>query len=297
MEDATTGRQPGSPPARAAPCSRRRGVASAERGACSLRPVVEGLGEPAPERARLRRIGEVGRHRPQRLGGPAREGLHGLLRRTPLGDDRLTHADPDPAADPQPAGAVDGQRDDGHARPQREVGRAVRERHQLPLAAVDPPLPRDRDHPPVVEDPRDPAGRLEHVRLGRAVRDPEPGPRDQPVAGPLRHVLLLGAEHGVLGHRGQHREQEQGVRPVEMVEAVDRRPGRESLSPLDAQPEQGVNRERSRTPGRGGHGWAGGRGRPRWAASRAEYAPPPGRRGVPQRGRASGSRSARLPTM
>ena len=94
----------------------------------------------------------------------------------PGSHDGLADADPDTTAEPQPARAVDGDRDERHARPQGEIRGSVVEREHGRLEGADPPLPRDRHDPTRTDDRTDLSGGLEQVVLARLVRDRRPGP-------------------------------------------------------------------------------------------------------------------------
>src|SRR6478736_5064089 len=103
-----------------------------------FRPVVEALGHPPTDATRDRDVRGVGDEDPEgcreqccRFGN--------RLARGPTGDrDRLPHPDADASAEAQPARAVDRDRNQRDAGPQREVSRSLADRKQLGLADVDP---------------------------------------------------------------------------------------------------------------------------------------------------------------
>ena len=208
-----------------APPARSR-ASPAERRPRALGPVVEQLGQPAPEAARA--AADPGSRRPcaqERVGGARRQGVDGLAVRAALGRDRRADPDPDASPEAEPAGAVDRDRDDRDAGPQREVGRAVGERQQLALAAVDPPLPRDHDRPSRPSSTRW-TRRVVSImsvfsgRYGIA----EAGPHDQPVARARAPCPPPWARTSrPSGLPGSTASSTSGSAPVEVVEHVDRR--------------------------------------------------------------------------
>ncbi len=134
-------------------------------------PVIEPLGEPATGSTTAGRFASVG---DERLEGGLRRGGHGRHVRAirPAGaDDRLADPDAHATPEPQPAGAVDGDRNEGNVRSKREVGGPVVERQHGRLDRPDPPLPRDRDDGAAGDHGADLAGRLEQVVLAGLVRE------------------------------------------------------------------------------------------------------------------------------
>src|SRR6187397_3120643 len=111
---------------------------------------------------------------------------------------------------------------------------------------MDPALPGDRDDRPARQDRPDTAGRVEQVVLARLVWDGSPGPVHQPVPTPHPHVLLLGPEEPESRAIRQDSHQGERIGPAEVVEAVDRRAGRQELAALQAEPEVPADDRRGR---------------------------------------------------
>ena len=209
-----------------------------------LGPVLEDLGEPAPERARGLAVAAVGDEVEE---GPVGGGRHrgdGLPGR-PSGDHRERLADPDAhrAPEAEPAHAEDRDRDDGHAGAHGEVGGSVVERQDHPLAGVDPPLRGDGEAAAAREEGIDPAGHLHEPALVRPERDRPPRQGDEAVLLPDPHVGLLRAEEEEVGPRGQRRDEHERVGPALVVEAEERGPVGEPLAALDPEPQVGADRD------------------------------------------------------
>ena len=159
----------------------------------------------------------------------------------PLGRDRLPHRDRDPPTEPQPARAVDRDRDDRDAGSQGEVRRPLAQRQKVALEGVDPALARDGDHAAGRQDALHSSGRVAQVRLGRLVRDRRPGPGHQPVPTAGRHVVLLRPEERQPRPHRQGRHQQERIRPAQVVEAVDGRGARQPIAVDEPDPEVGAD--------------------------------------------------------
>ena len=196
-----------------------------------LRPVVESLGHPATDATRLGQIRAVGHEAVQGSPQGRRRLVDVLTGRSPGDRDGLPDPDPDATTEAKPTRPDDGDRHERDAGSQREIGRALADREELGLPDVDPSLARDRHDGAGREDGTDPARRIEQVVLGRLVRDRRPRPGHEPVPTADAHVLLLRSEEPQAGSHRQDGHQDEGVGPAHVVEAVDRRAGRQVARP------------------------------------------------------------------
>src|SRR6476469_4024254 len=103
-------------------------------------PLVEELGQPVPRapRGRGNRVRIVRDEIVERGPPDAAEVGDRLARGATTGGDRLPDPDPETPPEGEPARAVDGDRDERHARPDREERRALVEGQQRTLTGVDP---------------------------------------------------------------------------------------------------------------------------------------------------------------
>ena len=101
---------------------------------------------------------------------------------------------------------------------------------------VDPALAGDRDHAARCRSRATRRVASRRSFLPGLVRDRGAGPDHDPVAAAHAHVLLLRPEEGEARPPRQGRHEHERVRPAQVVEAVDRRSGREPLATLQPGP-------------------------------------------------------------
>ena len=156
--------------------------------------------------------------------------------------------DPDATTEAQPARPADGDRHERDPGSQREVGGAFAHREQLRLAYVDAPSPAMATIDPLSMTAATRLVISKQVVLARLVRDGRPRPGHESVATADRHVLLLRPEEPEARSERQDRHQDERVGPVQMVEAVDRRPRRQPAPFLETRPKIRTDEHRHGDP-------------------------------------------------
>ena len=239
--------------------------------AAALRPVVEELGDPAPDAARAAARSGASATRPCSAGRSA-AGQRPRRSRGPAGRSAAIGSpirDPDPAAEPEPGRPVDRDRDERHVRAQGEVRRPLVERPEVRLDRPDPPLPGDRDDAAGLDDRARPGG---SPRAGRSCPACTGSScRSSSSAGCGRRRAMsssFGPKNVQPRADRQDGHQHERVGPGQVVEAVDRRAAGSRSRP--SRRSRRYARRRSQAamratpvPDRPAPGWTGRSGRHR----------------------------------